>query len=840
MSDPVKNEKTILEIFHIIYRRKLFIIFSIILSLIIGYIYVRSTAPIYESEALLKKETSDKKSSSSDFYEILKLQTQDEIETELQLVKTNEVLGAVIKQLSLCFNLTKAVTPSGTSVNLQNVFIDFPNEGNNYRKTLKFPLPEISQVKIYSKNVDDRSFYVVKKGRNLFELHNATNNSLIETSDAAANKNVSNDSLNYLKPGSKIISDWFSFNIAWDDAPIGSKIYFVIKNYQVMIDVLSNKIRVSKVGKTNVFSISFRSVSPFAAKTIVTSVVENYREARIDQQKQTIRYSFKFVDDQLEEIRTKLAEAENNLSSFKASGQIISIDESSQELISNMSSLEAEKLKTDLELSDYKNKVEQLTNELKTKGYFDPSYIDNQAGANSNSPFATLLKQISDLELQRLELLQKKNENHPDVKNLDEQIKSAKEKLASYNQNSISSYQIIINTLQKKLLKITNIMSRYEVRLQKLPSQESQLARLLRQKDVYEKMFTLLLDKREEMRMAEVSKLQDIVIVDQAEEPLNPVAPNKRLIMMVAFILGGFIGLMGIFVVELKNSKLISIDDLEKDIQLPVLAILPKYPNDVLKKMKNSTENRDKFVTLMENHSGIKESFRVLKTKLLLQADRNEKIMLITSCEENTGKTTIVSNLAITFAQENKKVLIIDCDLRKAELTKLFNLSLDTPGLVDYLEKEVPPSIYTKVMKRIDIIPAGGIRENSAALLSSERMQLLIDSLNYSEYDYIFIDTPPVTRVVDTLVLGKIVKNVVIVVRPLISFKVAVAAGIQELKQSKLKIRGVIANAAEIDKSYSYRYKYGYGYGYESSTKKAGFMKLKKNNGLKTIDKVKV
>ena len=356
-------------------------------------------------------------------------------------------------------------------------------------------------------------------------------------------------------------------------------------------------------------------------------------------------------------------------------------------------------------------------------------------------------------------------------------------------------------------------------------------------------MFTLLLDKREEMRMAEVSKLQDIVVVDQAVEPLNPVAPNKRLIMMAAFIIGGFIGLMGVFIVELKNSKLITIDDLEKNVQLPVLAILPKYPKDVLRRMKNSSENRDKFVTLMENHSGIKESFRVLKTKLLLQADRSEKILLVTSCEENTGKTTIVSNLAITFAQENKKVLIIDCDLRKAELTKLFNLSLETPGLIDYLEKEVPPSIYTKVMKRIDIIPAGGIREDSASLLSSPRMQLLIDSLDYSEYDYIIVDTPPVTRVVDTLVLGKIIKNAVIVVRPLISFKDAVTAGIQELKQSKLKIRGVIANAAEIDKSYSYRYKYGYGYGYQSGNnnkKVSSMLNFRKNNGLKTVNKVKV
>jgi capsular exopolysaccharide synthesis family protein len=162
--------------------------------------------------------------------------------------------------------------------------------------------------------------------------------------------------------------------------------------------------------------------------------------------------------------------------------------------------------------------------------------------------------------------------------------------------------------------------------------------------------------------------------------------------------------------------------------------------------------------------------------------------------------------------------LIIDCDLKKAELTKLFNLSVETPGLVNYLLNETEPSIYTKVMKKIDIIPAGGLREDSAALLDSERMRLLCESLGDSEYDYIIFDTPPVTRVVDTLILGRYMKNAVLVVRPDVSLKDAVISGIQEMKQAKFKVRGVIANAVEINKSYTYRYKYGYGYGYASGS----------------------
>ena len=830
ISKPVKKEKSLLEILHIIFKRKLALVFSVLVSLILAYVYSQTATPIFESKALLKKEMSDRKQTANDFSEIVKLQTEDEVDTELELVKTSVVLGGIVNDLKLNFNLSKIETPNRKIFELKNVFINFPDSGNIYRNMIGHSLPVISDLKIRSKGSKARMLYIIKTTENEFELRNAENNALLADSKLTAPKTDEADGYDQLieinkdssvqtqNNGSevKFVTNSFEFNFSWDDAPIGSKIYFGIDNFYSAIIRLSEQVRVSKVGKTNVLQVSVRSASPFAAMLIAESLIDKFREVRMEQQKQTIKYSFKFVDEQLEEIKKNLLEAENNLSNYKASGQIISVDESSRELISYLSTLEAEKLRTDLLLSDYKNKSEDLKKELESSGYFDQSYLDMKGSSDENSPFSSLLKQVSDLELQRLELLQKRSENHPDVKNIDEQIRSTKEKLAGYNQNTITSFQMMINSLEKKLLKITNLMSRYELRMQKLPAQESQLARLMRQKDVYEKIFTLLLDKREEMRIAEVSKLQDIIVVDPPQKPLKPISPNKIMNMLVALVLGGFIGLVIIFVLELKNNRLVNVDDLEDEFQLPVLAIVPKYSRGMIKRMNGANENRDKFASLMDDSLGIKESLRLLKTKILFQLDSNDKIILITSCEENTGKTTLVANLAITFAQENKKVLIIDCDLKKAELSKLFNLSLETPGLVDYLTSEIPPSVYTKVMKKIDIIPAGGLRDDSAALLDSNRMKVLLDTLNTSEYEYVIIDTPPVTRVVDTLVLGRMVKNALLVVRPDVSFKETVSAGIQEMKQAKFKVRGIIANAVEIKKSYTYRNKYGYGYGYNS------------------------
>ncbi len=233
-----------------------------------------------------------------------------------------------------------------------------------------------------------------------------------------------------------------------------------------------------RVGHTDVFELNVQSSSPVACKIIANSIISSFREVRMEQQKQTVRYSFHFVDEQLTEVQKKLLDAETNLSNFKGSGQIMSIDQNTQEILNYQSTLEAEKLQTDLLLSNYKDKVEAMTKELESSGYFDQSFLQPSSEEGTNSPFSSLMTHLSDLEMQKLELLQKRTENHPDVINLNEQISLAKEKLASYNQNTLTAYKIIINTLEKKLQKIDNLMSGYEVQIQKLPAQETQMAKV--------------------------------------------------------------------------------------------------------------------------------------------------------------------------------------------------------------------------------------------------------------------------------------------------------------------------------------------------------------------------
>ncbi len=437
---------------------------------------------------------------------------------------------------------------------------------------------------------------------------------------------------------------------------------------------MRNNTKVSREGKTDIFYITYSASSPTSAAVTANTIVEKFRESRIAQKKELIRYSYAFVDKQLNEIQEKLKASENQLSNFKASGQIMSIDASSQELTGFLSNLEAEKYNTDLQLSDYRNRAADLEKELKKNGYFDQSYLNPQGQADGGySPFSQLMRQLSDLELQRIELLQKRTENHPDVIAIDDQIKSAKSKLASFNENTITAYKIIISTLEKKLLKINDLMSKYEVKLRSLPSKENKMAELMRERGTYEKIFTILLDQREAMRVAELSKMQDITIVDDAKVPEDPAWPKKPMIVLISLILGGFLGILAIFSVELYRTRFVNLDELETEFQVPILSIIPKYSKQTLKALKNSN-NEYKLAALISNDNGLIETYRLFRTKLFQKLSPENKIIMITSCEENSGKTSIAANLAVSLSQEGKKVLLVDCDLRKGDLSKLFGL----------------------------------------------------------------------------------------------------------------------------------------------------------------------
>jgi len=812
------KEISISYIFRIINRRKTTIFISIGVVLTLVFLFNSFVPSKYEASVLLKKEKMANDKLNDEVQKFLFIRSLDEIETEMEIIKTQTILEEVVQNLKLNFIIQEISIPTQSNLELNIPFIRYQVEYLSSNEKW-FPIFKDCEINSLKKDLE---YFIEKKDRNTYSLYQLEGEKLLQTA-------LINDStqIAYFS-----IPEW-KFSFKWPLVKIGSRVYVKLANLYNVLEILKQSIKIKSKPKTDLIEIAVRTNSPQLAQIVTNTIADVYRQNRMEQKQQTIRYSYDFIDQQLQDISIKLKEAEEKLSRFKSSSKIMKIDDNSKNLVEFLSTLQAEKLKTDLELTEYENKIKEMKTQLTQKQFFDQTYLTPGKKDESASPFSALLRELSDLELKRLMLLQRRKESHPDVVILNDQIEQIKEKLSNYNKNTITAYSIIVNSLKQKQKNLVKLISSYSEKMKLLPGYETRLAELIREKMVYEKIFTLLLDKREEMRIAELSKLQDIVIVDRAHTPLKPIFPHKKMNLAIGLLFGLVAGLVVVFIIEYRNPRITDIDQIQDEFNFPLLAIIPKYPRSLRRSIETAKTFKNQFVNLMDESIGFKEPFRVLKTKIMNLTENLEfnslippqtttkKIIMFTSCEEDSGKTTIVSNLGILFAQSGAKTLLIDCDLRKSKIAELFNIPSGSNGLIQYLSQNNPhPEIFhpfaewnnsSKSLRNLGIIVAGGVTDRSSELLESTKMESLFKII--SDYDIILVDTPPITRVVDALVLGKTIHNVVLIIKPNHTFKFAVQWAVEEILQNNMNLIGFIINGCDIKKS-SYRYKYGYGYGY--------------------------
>jgi capsular exopolysaccharide synthesis family protein len=810
-------------------KRKLYIILAFILVFSAGYIYLKTAAHIYESTVLLKKE-GDKNNTERDdpYLRLISLRSQDDITTEMALIKTKSVLDKVIEKLHLDLYVEKVVSSDGKTEDINRTLPEY-NLIDNTKNSI---LPQILSFQVDSLDTSI-NLVLTKDNGSRFMLYKAENNRNTIIGFFPDNNPLEIKTIN------------FKISIYWPEAQKGAKLYFSIYNNVTAYSQLSNDISVSQKEETNLLQISVKNKNPEIAQLIAKTLIDKFKETRTEQQRLLIHESYASIDTQLNETSLKLKDAENKLSDYQSSTGISNLDKNSSDLVTSLSNLETEKIQNDLKLGEYLEKENQLLKVSEKKGYFDESYLSpNENYTGGGNAFSTVQNQLSALEVRRIELLQKETESHPDVVSIDNQIAQLKKQLSSYNQNTLTAYRVIINSLQGKKRSLENLINQYQGKVQGLPGKETKIVGLMRDKDVYGKIFNLLLDKREELRVKEIAQFQDITVVDPATLPIFPVSPNKYLTGVLCMFLWGGIVLIFIFVGMNRDGRLIQLDQIEKDLHLSILSIIPKYSSKMKKKLDNAKSLEDRFAVLSSDNFGIIESYKVLQTKLNFELENKSKIIMLTSCEEHSGKTTVISNLALSLINADKKVLIIDADLKRCTLSDMFDIPRNSPGLTSYLERDLSnipiknlSNVFGRSMKEkyLNILPAGDVSENSSELLQSAKFLDLIKTLKASAYDYILIDTPPITRVIDSLILGRIINNVILIIRDNFSLKESIEEGIKEFNNEKINIIGVIANGFEIEKS-SFKHKYGYGYGYKYAYEPNNFNKKHKINNKRSIN----
>jgi tyrosine-protein kinase Etk/Wzc len=413
----------------------------------------------------------------------------------------------------------------------------------------------------------------------------------------------------------------------------------------------------------------------------------------------------------------------------------------------------------------------------------------------------TILQTIVSIEAQLNELRQEREKvilaftrEHPTVIALDRQIVRLRQELDSLNDQ-----------------------------VRDLPGTQQQLLRLIRDVEVNTALYTSLLDTAQELRVVKAGTIGNVRVIDYAVTPTYPIKPSKFRIMLLSLLLGGFVGVATAFARKALKAGVEDPDLIEKQVNIPVYATVAhsKRQDRLYKKLQARDARRAILAVDSPNDPSI-ESLRNLRTALhfgMMNVESNS--IMITGPSPEVGKSFISVNLAAVLASNDKKVLLIDGDLRRGHLHKYLGIERQN-GLSEFISGEIPIGdvLHHTSIPGLTLIPTGTIPPNPAELLLHQRFSNCLNVLA-PRYDHIIIDSPPVLAVTDAAIIGQMVGATLMVLKAGEHPMREIETAVKRLQQANVNLRGMLFNDIDVQ---SQRYgagKYSYQYAYKKDKKAA-------------------
>jgi succinoglycan biosynthesis transport protein ExoP len=766
----MKAEPTLHDYISVIIERRWLVIICVAVATLGALITSLNLPKVYEARVRFKLDLSESKPVF--FSEIYTPQRVDPVESQLEIIKSRTLARTVVEKLNLNF-----IVKNHEYYYFDGVYVDSIFPPGKYN--LKF---------------DGQYFSILNKKANVI--------------------------------GSGQIGKLFdigSLKFLIREKP-REKIEIVIKDVDKRAEELQKQTSASQIKNTYLVLLKAKSHSPELAADIANTLASKYKDYSLETIREAASISKDFIEEQIQGFGEELNKAEENLRQYKEKTGIFLLDESAKEIISSLAEFEAEKEKAVVELheveSAIKNMEEGLAQDEATYGAYKmmASYP-----TISNSPIIIRLKErLKELEEQKheLQLTEGKNLELIEIEN---RIAKVAEDLKQATRNIVLAgpsiqdpiFQSIISkiisnetqaiALHSRIEALISIIRRHNGRLNQLPEAEVNLAQLERQKLANEEIYTMLLGKLEESKIAEVMQISEARIIDRATIPDRPVEPKPKQNTILGFLLGLLIGVGGAFLLEYLDTSIKSSKEIEELTGLTVLATIPLVKD----------KDRPRLPTIEEPHSQITEAYKILRTNIAFAATAKPiKSLLITSTLPQEGKTTTCLNLGITMAQQGHKTIILDCDFRRPMLHRYFAefVKDNKHGLSDVLvdRLKLKDAIVKSTTENLHFITSGTIPSNPAELLGSPKMSMTIETLK-EQFGFIIVDAPPALGVADARVLGKICDGIMVVIMARKTHRDAVLEVKEELERSGEKIIGFVLNGVDITRHY-YRHRYYYYY----------------------------
>lgn len=585
------------------------------------------------------------------------------------------------------------------------------------------------------------------------------------------------------------------------DSFIGDKIKVNINSIDRTVASYLNSLYISLMSKTSTMvSLSFNSSRPAKAKDVLNCILDQYCYRSILDKNMVLENTSLFIAERLEFIKAELTNVDDIIERYKSTNRTMSTSTESGVYLKSATELEEKISANDLQI-ELVNILSEFINNSSNRRELLPYNI----GLNND----VINKQIQEynenlIKLNRL--ISASSERNPLVIDLNLMLESTRSNIV----NAIKDQKKSLKLLQKEL-EIRNI--RTTGRIEAVSVNERNIQTYTRDQKIKEELYLYLLNKAEESAITKSMTEANAMIVDRAGGNNYPLAPKKSMIILASMMIGFIIPAIWFILKDLFNNKVRGRADVNKIISAPILGEIPS--------IKNKNKKVDEMFVIEDGETThISESFRLVRTNLTyLQGDN--KIIAVTSTQAAEGKTYISANLAKTLSFSNKKVCLIDLDLRRRSLSKKFKLN-KSKGVSDFLSNKINEigslsQLIENENKNLFIIPAGAMPPNPAELLMSERFNIMIKQLR-EEFDYIIIDNPPVNIVADTRISNRCADITLYVIRAGVIDRRELISIQERYENKELNNLNIIITDVDYEALYysiGYNgYEKGYGYSY--------------------------
>lgn len=616
------------------------------------------------------------------------------------------------------------------------------------------------------------------------------------------------------KQGIKNMLQWLKTAIGLTDPPLSPGMEPPLDPKEAKKEMLATLVRdgivVSPIPESKVVNISFTSENPQLASMIVNTVAKAYMERLLEMKMQSSAQTIKWMREKVDEEGAKLQSSEIKLQEYMKEKDIVTIEDRATIIPQKLADLSLK-----LTAAETKRKeLEAVYDKLKS---IKPEDADAIPAIAESSIIQSLRTEINRAEQRAADLSKIYGERYPDMIKAREEVAILKQKrqheVDRIGKSIQNEYDISISYENN----IRGLLDKTKAEAVKLNEKFIQYGMLKRDIESNRSLFDGLMKSLKELSVTEQTNTANVWIVEKATPPDAPSQPNTKRNILLGIVLGLFGGVGMAFFLEYLDNTVKSPSDVETRTGVPVLGSLALLKHDALKKEEASGDDALPSAIINKESSSYVESYKALRTSILLSsAEKPPKRILITSAAPGEGKTTLAVNLAIIIAKTGKNVLLIDSDLRRPQLHKLFNID-NTSGLSSFLAGASEGSVISRTsVDHLRVVTSGPIPPDPAQLLSSKRLDGFIAACQ-GKFDFILFDSPPVLSVSDSLLLHRLIDGTIVVSKFGKTTFETLDKSLKALNEVKSHVLGVVINGVTADKgSYYYNYAYNYDYYYKS------------------------